>query len=158
MIEAIESVMRHWGESVVRGCSGGALASPMGAVMDWHGAAPRGGVFGSRVLVAGAGPDFLASEVAAALQAVGGLNGGKQLQRLARLRYAFDPALSVDEQLRDLDLGRGDVGRRAYTRAVQRLHRAVLAELGARQQLRDGRRQCARRDGDGVRLAASGRE
>lgn len=154
MIEAIEAVMRHWGEAMRCGCPSGGLASPAGTLVEWLGCVPRGGAGGSRILLAGAGPDFLASEVQAALGVVAGMEGGDLLKLLANRRYTFEPALSVDEQVRDLDLGRGDAGRRAYTRLVQRLHQLVQAELTARQAERKARLRKAQREGDRVRRAS----
>ena len=154
MNEAIEAVLKHWGETVRCGAPSGGLASPAGTLMEWQGCIPRCGGGGSRMLLAGAGPDFLASEVSAALAVVAGGEDGEQLRLLASRRYTFEPALSVDEQVHDLALGRGDAGRRAYTRLVQRLHQVVLAELTARQGERKARLRAAQRDGDRVRQAS----
>ncbi len=132
MNEAIETVMRRWGEAVRCGVPSGGLGSPAGTLVEWKGCPPRTGAAGSRMLLAGAGPDYLVAEVSAALAAVERAEGGELLRRLAYRRYTFAPALTVEEQVRDLDLGRGDAGRRAYTRAVERLHKLLEAELLAR--------------------------
>ncbi|MNR52121.1 hypothetical protein D3C85_1719050 [compost metagenome] len=54
----------------------------------------------------------------------------------------------------DLDLGRGDAGRRAYFRQLHKLHALVQAELLARQAKQGGRRREARRDGERMRKAS----
>lgn len=151
MNEAIEAVLMHWGEAVRGGCISGCLASPAGTLLEWKGRPPRAGTFGSRLLLAGAGPDYLASEVYAALDTLARADGGDLLRRLAYRRYTFEPALSVAEQVRDLGLGRGDAGRKAYTRAVQRLHQLVEAQLQARQGERRSPICSAKREGDRVR-------
>lgn len=154
MIEAIEHVMRHWGEAVRTGCPAGGLASPAGALVEWKGCPPRTGGGGSRMLLAGAGPDFLVSEVGAALAAVERAEGGDLLRRLAYRRYTFEPALSVAEQVLDLALGHGDAGRRAYTRAVDRLHQLVEAELNVRRADLTATIRKSAREGDRVRRAS----
>lgn len=154
MIEAIEAVMRHWGEKVRCGVPSGGLASPSGTLLDWQGCVPRCGSGGARLLLAGAGPDFVTSEVGAALAAVERGEGGVLLVGLASRRYAFEPALSVDEQVRDLQLGHGDAGRRAYTRLVQRLHESVQAELLSRRELARVQMREAKRAGDRMRRAS----
>lgn len=159
MNDAIEQVLRHWGEAVRTGEPGGCLASPAGTLMEWKGCPPRTGASGSRLLLAGAGPDYLVSEVSAALAAVERTaaehaEGCDLLRRLAYRRYAFEPALTVEEQVRDLDLGRGDAGRRAYTRAVERLHKLLEAELIARMAARNAALGKAKREGDRLRAAS----
>ncbi|MFC2970910.1 hypothetical protein ACFOJE_01600 [Azotobacter bryophylli] len=154
MIEAIEVVMTHWGEQVQKAGSAGALSSPMGTILQYGGCAPRGGVPGARLLLAGAGPDYVASEVEAALGAVERSQGGIALVALAAKRYVNYHGLTLDEQVYDLDLGRGEAGRRAYFRQLHKLHTLVQAELLDRQAKQGGRRREARRDGERMRKAA----
>lgn len=154
MIEAIEVLMTHWAEQVQKTGSAGALASPMGTIVEYQGCAPRGGVPGARMLLAGAGPDYAASEVEAALGAVERGEGGEALGKLARKRYLNTLGLTLDEQVYDLELGRGEAGRRAYFRQLHKLHSLVQAELLARQAKQGGRRREARRDGERMRKAA----
>ncbi|WP_236207904.1 hypothetical protein [Pseudomonas tohonis] len=158
MIEAIEAVLKHWGEAVLCGVPSGGLGSTAGTLVEWKGCPPRTGAAGSRMLLAGAGPDYLVSEVSAALAAVERAEGGELLRRLAYRRYTFEPALSVAEQVSDLDLGRGDAGRRAYTRAVERLHKLLEAELLARMAERKAVLGKAKREGDRLRKLATKRE
>lgn len=157
MIEAVEELLVAWGKRVMEACYGGGLPSPAGTLVEWLGGAPRTASGGSRILLGGAGPDFMTSEVEAALEAVARAEGGEVLRRLARLRYTFEPALSVAHQVADLDLGRGDAGLKAYTRAVHRLHEEVRAQLLARHGVRQAETGKARREGDRVRKLATKR-
>lgn len=154
MIEAIEAVLKHWGRTLREGCPGGGLASPAGTLVEWKGCPPRTGSGGSRMLLAGAGADFLTEEVDAALAAVERQEGGALLAALAWRRYGYDPALSVDEQVRDLHLGHGDAGRKAYTRLVERLHLLVAAELKARHARAESQQRESKREGDRMRKAS----
>lgn len=154
MIEAIEAVLKHWGSAVRNGVPSGGLSSPAGTLMEWKGCPPRTGSGGSRMLLAGAGPDYLAAEVDAALGAIEQQDGGAVFSKLAEWRYTFEPALTVAEQVRDLQLGQGDAGRKAYTRLVQRLHQLVEAELKVRQGLCASQQREARRAGDRMRKAS----
>lgn len=154
MIEAIEVVLKHWGRALREGCPGGGLASPAGTLVEWKGCPPRTGSGGSRILLAGAGPDYLAAEVDAALGAIERQEDGAVLSKLAKWRYSFEPALTVAEQVRDLQLGQGDAGRKAYTRLVQRLHQLVEAELKARHAQCANQQREAKRAGDRMRKAS----
>ncbi len=154
MIEAIEAVLKHWGRSVRCDAPGGGLASPAGALVEWLGCIPRTGSSGSRVLLAGAGLDYLASEVEAALAALERRDGCELLVALARLRYTFEPALTKSEQVRDLQLGHGEAGRKAYTRLVQRLHLTLEAELKVRHSRSENQMREAKRKGDKMRKAS----
>lgn len=156
MIEAIEAVLMHWGQSVRCDAPSGGLSSPAGALVEWRGCIPRTGSSGSRLLLAGAGPDYLASEVEAALGAVERQDGGEVLGALARLRYTFEPALTKLEQVRDLQLGRGEAGMKAYTRLVQRLHEMVEAELKVRHSKSENLLREAKRKGDLMRKTSRG--
>lgn len=154
MIEAIEEVLKHWGAYVLSGSGSGGLASPAGTLVEWKGCPPRTGSGGSRMLMSGAGPDFVAAEVGAALSAIERADGGTLLWRLAIRRYAYQPALSVEEQVSDLDLGRGAAGRKAYTRAVHRLHELLQVHLVDRQAVRCAQIGQAKRDGERYRRAS----
>lgn len=154
MIEAIEAVLKHWGRTLREGCPGGGLASPAGTLVEWKGCPPRTGSGGSRMLLAGAGADFLTEEVDAALAAVERQEGGALLAALAWRRYGYDPALSVDEQVRDLHLGRGGAGQQAYFRLVHRLHELVKAELLARRTATQTMVRESMRAGDRMRKAS----
>jgi hypothetical protein len=69
MIDAMEDLLKHWGEQ--RRCNGlgGTGASPLAGLMQWKGAPPRG-EGGSVVLLGGAGLDHVAAEVEAVLAAM----------------------------------------------------------------------------------------
>lgn len=154
MIPAIEQVLKHWGDMVRAGAPSGGLASPTGTLMEWQGCIPRSGSSGSRVLMAGAGPDYLSSEVEAALGAIERREGGAVLSKLALLRYTFEPALAKADQVRDLQLGHGEAGVKAYTRLVQRLHQQVETELKARYCKAENQMRESKRAGDRVRKAS----
>ncbi|SDH49220.1 hypothetical protein [Pseudomonas panipatensis] len=154
MIGEIEVLMRHWGEQMSAASSAGGLPSTMGTIMEYGGCAPRGGVYGAKLLVAGAGPDYVAAEVVAALGAVERGQGGVQLCRLALVRYVNPHGLTLDEQVRVLELGVGAAGRRCYFRLVQRLHELVEVELKVRQARLRTQRKEAGREGDKMRRAA----
>lgn len=152
MIEAIEAVMQHWGEQLNKAGSAGGLPSVMGTIVEYGGCAPRGGVSGAKVLLGGAGIDYVAAEVEAALAVIERGEGGAVLVAMARLRYTLRPAMTVAEQVRGLHLGLAQAGERAYFRLVGELHLLVEAELKARL----GRHQAllgdARKGGDRMRL------
>lgn len=155
MIEAIEDVMRHWGEQQRKCGGGGGLASPMEALIQYGGPAPRGGVSGHRVLLAGAGVDYLASEVAAAVAALErDAQDGALLAKLARKRYLPCPALSLRDQLYDLELALNKAGERMYLRMVHRLHQLVAEELKARHQRGAELLAASKRAGDRLRKAS----
>lgn len=154
MIEAIEAVLKHWGSAVRNGVPSGGLASPAGTLMEWKGCPPRTGSGGSRMLLAGAGPDYLASEVAAVLAVIERQEDGQQLKTLAVLRYTYEPVLAKAVQVRDLQLGPGEAGLKAYTRLVKRLHLAVEAELKARHAHVEQQLNEAKRAGERMRKAS----
>lgn len=151
MIDSVEAVMRHWGEQVRKAGSAGGLPSTMATIMEYGGCAPRGGVYGARVLLAGAGPDYLASEVEAALGCVERSEGGSALIALAAIRYLHAIDLTLDAQVRHLGLGCGGAGRSAYYRNLDRLHHLVGAELRARQRRGKARAKESMRAGDRLR-------
>ena len=154
MIEAIEAVLKHWGSAVRNGVPSGGLASPAGTLMEWKGCPPRTGSSGTRLLLAGAGPDYLASEVAAVLAVIERQEDGRQLKTLALLRYTYEPVLAKAVQVRDLQLGQGEAGLKAYTRLVKRLHLAVEAELKARHAHVEQQLNEAKRAGERMRKAS----
>ncbi|MDT4801220.1 hypothetical protein FQZ97_339220 [compost metagenome] len=98
--------------------------------------------------MAGAGGDYLVGEVDAALGAVERGEGGVLLYRLAVKRYGRLPELSLEEQVYDLELGRGEAGERAYFRALDRLHLLVDRELKARHARLVEQRRAAGRAGE----------
>ena len=154
MNEAIEALLVHWGAQLNKCGPAGGLGSAMGTIVEFKGCAPRGGVGGSKLLLAGAGPDYVACEVEAALAAIERVDGGVLLHALARRRYAYRPQLTVAEQVEDLAIGRGDAGRRAYTRLVGRLHELLELELRKRVGGVAKERAQARREGDRFRTAS----
>lgn len=154
MIEAIEALLMHWGEQLTQNGLGGGLPSTMGTIVEFAGCAPRGGVYGAKLLVAGAGPDYAAAEVNQVLYAIERQEGGGPLVRLARVRYRNASRLTIAEQVDALELGRGDAGRRAYYRQVGVLHERLQAGLLERQGKLAALRREARRDGDKVRKAS----
>ena len=154
MIEAIERVLRHWGEAVRNGVPSGGLGSPAGTLMQWKGCPPRTGSAGSQMLLAGAGPDSLTVEIDSVLAAIEQQEGGADLITLASLRYCYEPGLSKAVQVSDLKLGQGEAGLRAYTRLVNLLHRRVEAELQARAANRDNKLRESRRAGERMRKAS----
>lgn len=112
MIDAMETLLEHWGEQ--RRCKGlgGGAASPLAGMMEWKGAPPRGAV-GAVMLLGGAGLDHAASQVEAALaelerigQAADAEAGGRTVRRsaqsalveLAHARYRRQ--LDLAEQLK----------------------------------------------------------
>jgi hypothetical protein len=154
MIDAVEAVMRHWGEQVLKAGSAGGLPSTMATIMEYGGCAPSGGSYGARVLLAGAGPDYLAGEVEAALGCVERAEDGAALMALAMARYLHASDMSLDEQVRHLGMGRGSAGRSAYYRSLDRLHQLVGTELRARQRRGKARAKESMRVGDRMRKAS----
>ena len=155
MIEAIEAALRHWGEQLHGAASEGGLGSMMGTIIEYGGAAPRGGVPGARILSNGTGPDDLASEVAAALATIGRTaKDGTRLIKLARVRDFRFPELPLADQIYDLELIAGPSGERSYYRHLDRLHECVSAELAIRAERLHRARIESRREGDKMRNAA----
>lgn len=154
MMEGIEVLMRHWGEQQRKCGQAGALPSTMATIMEYGGCAPRGGVYGAKLLVAGAGHDYVASEVEAALGVVDRSEDGGALVLLAELRYVNRNGLTLAEQIQVLDLGQGAAGKRSYYRRLERLHHQVAAALAARHARSSGQRKASRRDGERMRKAS----
>lgn len=133
MIEAVETLMRHWGEQV---------SAQLGPVLEGEGPAlsppsssgrarPRGEP-GTRVPVGGNNLDHRAREVEACISALGrGDEVAQRLARLARLRYLGAVPRTVAQQMALLEMDpKAD---RTYLNWVQSLHEWVLAELCRRQ-------------------------
>ncbi|MGP0174963.1 hypothetical protein ACSVIJ_24190 [Pseudomonas sp. NCHU5208] len=154
MIESIETLLTHWGEQLAQNGQGVGLPSAMGTIVEFAGCAPRGGVYGAKLLVAGAGPDYAAAEVNQVLYVIERQEGGQLLGRLARVQYRNEPRLTIAEQVDVLELGRGETGRRAYYRQVGVLHERLQAGLLERQGKLTALRREARRADDRVRKAA----
>ncbi|WP_301154344.1 hypothetical protein [Metapseudomonas otitidis] len=134
MIEAVEMLMRHWGEQVSAQLGPvleGGGASPLAALIEWKGAPPRGEP-GTRVPVGGIQLDHRAREVEACISALGrGDEVAQRLARLARLRYLGAVPRTVAQQMALLEMDpKAD---RTYRNWVQSLHEWVLAELCRRQ-------------------------
>ena len=131
MIEAMEVLLKHWGEQLRLNGESGGMGSPMATIMEWGGCAPRG-TPGSRVILgAGAGPDAGAQEIAAALSEIGRQGEqGDRLKRLAGLRYGDDPAPTWLLQLHLL--GMESRAKQTYYDQVHRLHEQLLEVLAER--------------------------
>ncbi|WP_256587574.1 hypothetical protein [Pseudomonas sp. HLS-6] len=129
MIDDIESLMRHWGEQQARFGHEASLGSQMGTIMEWKGSAPRG-TPGTRLPAgAGAGMDYAAAEVDAAIAELERRNDrGQALAKLARFRYHY--GVPVREQMREVGLAEG--ADRTYRNWVQALHLQVMTILMAR--------------------------
>ncbi|MBN3862065.1 hypothetical protein HCU66_07460 [Pseudomonas frederiksbergensis] len=131
MIEAMEVLLKHWGEQIRLNGESGGMGSPMATIMEWGGCAPRG-TPGSRVILgAGAGPDAVAQEIAAALSEIGRQGQqGDRLMQLAGLRYGDDPAPTWLMQLHLL--GMESRAKQTYYDQVHRLHERLLEVLAER--------------------------
>lgn len=142
MIEAMEVLLKHWGEQLRRNGESGGMGSPMATIMEWGGCAPRG-TPGSRIILgAGAGPDEVAQVVGAALSELARQDErGELLYRLAVLRYSDDPAPTWLMQLHLIDSLSS--AKQTYYDLVHRLHKRLLKVLteraGARKWLATGR-------------------
>ncbi|MDU9391555.1 hypothetical protein [Pseudomonas sp. zfem002] len=128
-LRLVGELMQHWGEQRAKLGLGSSMGSQMGTIMEWKGAAPRGGSSGSRILVAGAGLDHSAAEVEAAVAELSRRDKrGAVLAELARLRYLY--GVTVREQMREVGLAEG--ADRTYRNWVKALHLQVFAILSAR--------------------------
>lgn len=128
-LRLIGELMRHWGERRMQLGLEASLGSQMGNIMEWKGAAPRGGSSGSRILVSGAGLDHAAAEVDAALVQLERRDArGATLAKLAELRYLH--GATVREQMREVGLA--EDADRTYRNWVKALHLQVFAILAAR--------------------------
>ena len=148
MIEEMETLLKHWGEQCRFNGEGGGMGSPMATIMEWGGCAPRG-TPGSRIILgAGAGPDGVTQEITAALSEIARQDErGQRLERLAGLRYGYDPALSWLMQLNQA--GFGSLAKQTYYDQVHALHLRLLQALMTRAK---GREQLTarRRSSDGI--------
>ncbi|WP_225422427.1 hypothetical protein [Pseudomonas huaxiensis] len=128
-LRLVAGLMQHWGEQCARLGLGSSMGSQMGTIMEWKGAAPRGGSSGSRILVAGAGLDHSAAEVDAAVVELERRDDrGAVLAKLARFRYLH--CSTVREQMHQVGLA--EDADRTYRNWVKALHLQVLAILSAR--------------------------
>ncbi len=129
MIENIESLMKHWGEQQARHGHEASLGSQMGGIMDWKGSAPRGTPGTRPLLGGGAGMDYAAAEVDAAIAELDRRDErGQKLASLARLRYCH--GVPVRQQMQEIGLAEG--ADRTYRNWVQALHQQVMVILMAR--------------------------
>lgn len=128
-LRLVGELMQHWGEQRSRLGLASSMGSQMGTIMEWKGAAPRGGASGARILVSGAGLDHAAAEVDAAVAELERRNDrGVILAKLATLRYVH--GVTVREQMREVGLA--EHADRTYRNWVKALHLQVLAILAAR--------------------------
>lgn len=135
MIEAMEVLLKHWGEQLRRNGEVGGMGSPMATIMEWGGCAPRG-TPGSRIILgAGAGPDGVTQEITAALSEIGRQDErGERLMRLAGLRYGDDPAPTWLMQMHLL--GFESEAKQTYYDQVHSLHQRLLQVLTERAEAR----------------------
>ena len=128
-LRLVGELMHHWGEQRRLVGLKASLGSQMGTIMEWKGAAPRGGVSGHRILVAGAGMDHSAAEVDAAVIQLGRRDKrGETLAKLGEMRYVL--GFTIREQMRVVGLA--EDADRTYRNWVKALHLQVLAILAAR--------------------------
>lgn len=128
-LRLVSELMQHWGEQRSQLGLTSSIGSQMGTIMEWKGAAPRGGASGARILVSGAGLDHAAAEVDAAVAELARRNDrGATLAKLAALRYIH--GATVREQMRDVGLA--EHADRTYRNWVKALHLQVFAILAAR--------------------------
>jgi len=128
-LRLVADLLQHWGDQRARLGLDSCLGSQMGTIMEWKGAAPRGGSSGSRILLAGAGLDHSAAEVDAALAELERRDArGAVLAKLARFRYLH--GATVREQMHQVGLAEG--ADRTYRNWVKAMHLQVLAILSAR--------------------------
>ncbi|MNJ32920.1 hypothetical protein D3C77_275980 [compost metagenome] len=128
-LAVVEGLMRHWAEQRARLGLEAGLGSQMGSIMEWKGAAPRGGASGHRILLGGAGLDHPAAEVDAAVAELGRRDKrGAVLTTLAEFRYLH--GAPIREQMRVIGLA--EDADRTYRNWVKALHLQVLSLLIAR--------------------------
>lgn len=128
-LQLVAELMKHWGERRMQLGLDASLGSQMGTIMEWKGAAPRGGASGARILVSGAGLDHAAAEVDAAVVQLGRRDArGATLAKLAELRYLH--GATIREQMREVGLA--EEADRTYRNWVKALHLQVFAILAAR--------------------------
>lgn len=128
-LRLVGELMQHWGEQRSQLGLTSSMGSQMGTIMEWKGAAPRGGASGARILISGAGLDHAASEVDAAVAELARRNDrGVTLAKLATFRYIH--RVTVREQMREVGLA--EHADRTYRNWVKALHLQVLGILAAR--------------------------
>ncbi|MDD1978992.1 hypothetical protein [Pseudomonas tussilaginis] len=125
----VDRLMRHWAEQRAQLGLQAGLGSQMGSIMEWKGAAPRGGASGSRILLGGAGLDHAAAEVDAAVAELERRDKrGEVLATLARFRYLHNA--TIREQMRVVGLA--EDAERTYWNWVKALHLQVIRILMGR--------------------------
>lgn len=128
ILSDIDQLMIHWAEQRAQ-LGQSSLGSQMGSIMEWKGAAPRGGAAGSRILIAGAGLDHAAAEVEAAVAELERRDKrGAVLARLATFRYLH--GATIREQMREVGLD--EYAERTYWNWVKALHLQVSRILVSR--------------------------
>jgi len=128
-LQLVEGLMQHWAEQRALLGHDAGLGSQMGSIMEWKGAAPRGGVAGARILIGGAGLDHSAAEIDAAVAELGRRDKrGAVLAELATYRYLH--GAPIREQMRAVGLA--EDADRTYRNWVKAMHLQVLAILIAR--------------------------
>lgn len=128
-LQAVADLMCHWGRQRSLLGQDAGLGSQMGSIMEWKGAAPRGGSSGARILVAGAGLDHSAAEVDAAVAELERRDQrGATLAKLAQFRYLH--GATIREQMHQVGLA--EDADRTYRNWVKALHLQVLSILIAR--------------------------
>ncbi|WP_339480579.1 hypothetical protein [Pseudomonas fluorescens] len=135
MIKDMDVLLVHWGEQYRRNGETSSMGSPMAAIIEWGGCAPRG-TPGSRIILgAGVGPDAVAQEVGAALSEIArDVGRGERMQRLAVLRYCEDPAPTWAAQMHEL--GYVSKAKQTYYDLVHRLHVRLYEVLNERSKAR----------------------
>lgn len=129
MKKDIDYLMRHWGEQRARCGLVSGLGSQLGTIMEWKGAAPRGGASGSRIPVNGLGMDRAAAEVEAAVAELERRDDrGQTLARLATFRYLYEA--TIREQMRAVGLA--EDAERTYWNWLDALHLQVARIIVAR--------------------------
>lgn len=129
MKKDVDVLMRHWAEQRARYGLESGLGSQMGSIMEWKGAAPRGGAAGSRIPVKGVGMDRAAAEVDAALAELERRDErGRLLARLATFRYLHEA--TIREQMRAVGLA--EDAERTYWYWLEALHLQVVRIIIAR--------------------------
>ncbi|MNJ62091.1 hypothetical protein D3C77_579180 [compost metagenome] len=129
MMKDVDSLMRHWAEQRAQLGLKSGLGSQMGSIMEWKGAAPRGGSSGARILVGGAGLDHAAAEIDAAVAELERRDKrGEVLATLAKFRYLHNA--SIREQMRVIGLA--EDAERTYWNWVKALHLQVVRILVCR--------------------------
>lgn len=129
MKKDVDDLMRHWGEQRARFGLESGVGSQMGTIMQWKGAAPRGGATGASIPAGGLGMDRAAAEVDAAVAELDRRDErGQVLARLARFRYLH--GATIREQMREVGLA--EDAERTYWNWLDALHLQVVRVIIAR--------------------------